>query len=695
MWPLFQRHASHRNRQRGSVLVNAAIALSLIVITLVGTEIGYLFFLKREFQKSADLAALSGAQALTTSSCTEAAAAAISNASQNLPTGFQLSSGDVVCGRWDPSSIPGPKYFSAGVAPFNGVQISLQRTPAMLLTGISGGIQRQIQVQALAVKDEPSVVFSVGAKLVDVSPGGALTSILKIAGVNIDNACVGCYTGLVTANISAGDLLTALGIPVSADLTVGGLNALLAAKKVSVGQLVNVIATLANQSGLLAANAQLLGALVNAGINVDSLLVQVGTDPAATDGTRGLFTVIKAPTSSAALNTQINAFDLLKTALSVGTSQHAVTLNQQLGALGLNVEARVIEPASIGIGGVGTTAYNSQIRVFASINTNTSIVGGILGALATQITLPISIDVGNSLGTVTNIDCNSTPTKATIKVDAPLLSACIGQISSTALWSKSNVCQTDLQPMSLVKILGVDLLAGKASLPLLLNSTSVVLSPGDTVTTGGNPLAIGTTVSTLLSDLLKLLLGNPGTSNGTGTPAIRPTTPAIAATLANHYIPTTTGASMNQSAVDAVQAALTADGLTWNRPLLGILSQPMPSEWAGNLAGCKTSFTVYQTSCVRSALVDSLQTANQNGLLTGILSGLVQLISGLLGVGSSDSGTPLLAGLLGPLVNLLQPVLDVVGNFVSNLLQSLLGLQLGQTDVHLNSISCRNAKLVY
>ncbi|WP_285413419.1 TadG family pilus assembly protein [Variovorax sp. efr-133-TYG-130] len=694
MWPLFQRSASHRNRQRGSVLVNAAIALSLIIITLVGTEIGYLFFLKREFQKSADLAALSGAQALTTSSCAEATTAAISNASQNLPTGFQLNSADVVCGRWDPSSIPGPKYFSAGVAPFNGVQISLQRTPPMLLTGISGGIQRQIQVQALAAKDEPSVVFSVGAKLADVSSGGALTSILKIAGVNVDNACVGCYTGLVTANISAGDLLSALGIPVSADLTVGGLNALLAAKKVSIGQLVNVIATLANQSGLLTANAQLLGALANAGINVDSLLVQVGTDSAATDGARGLFTVIKAPTTSAALNTQINAFDLLKTALSVGTSQHAVTLNQQVGALGLNVEARVIEPASIGIGGVGTTAYNSQVRVFASINTNTSIVGGILSTLATQITLPISIDIGNSLGTVTNIDCSSTPTKATIKVDAPLLSACIGQISSTALWSKSNVCQTDLQPMSLVRILGVDLLAGKAYLPALPNSSTVVLSPGDTVTTGGNPLVIGTTVSALLSDLLKLLLGNGG--SGSGTPATRPTTPAIAATLASHYIPTTVGASMNQSAVDAVQTALTADGLTWNRPtLLGILSQSMPSEWAGKVASCKTSFSSYQTSCVRSTLVDSLQTANQSGLLTGILSSLVQLVSGLLGVGASDGGTPLLAGLLGPLVNLLQPALDVVGKFVSDLLQMLLGLQLGQTDVHLNSISCRNSKLVY
>ena len=35
-------------RQVGSVVINAAIALALIVITLIGTELGYLFFLKRE-----------------------------------------------------------------------------------------------------------------------------------------------------------------------------------------------------------------------------------------------------------------------------------------------------------------------------------------------------------------------------------------------------------------------------------------------------------------------------------------------------------------------------------------------------------------------------------------------------------------------------------------------------------------------
>lgn len=694
MWPSFQSLTSRRNRQRGSILVNTAIALSLVVITLIGTELGYLFFLKREFQKTADLAALAGAQALTSTTCGPAATAATANATLNFPVGFQLNSADVVCGRWDPSSIPGPKYFIAGLTPFNGVQISLQRTPPILLAGITGGIQRQIKVEALAVKDEPTAVFSVGSKLVDISPGGALTAVLQLAGVNVNQVCVGCYTGLATANINSGDLLHALGIPVSADLTVGGLNSLLAAKKVSIGKLVEVIATLAGQSGVAAANVALLNALVAAGINVNDLLVQVGTDPAATDGTRGLFTVIQAPTSSAALSAQINAFDLLKTAIGVGTSGHALTLGPTIiNALGLNVEARVIEPPSIGIGGVGTTAYNSQIRVHAVVNTNSSALGGILGALATEINLPISIDISNSLGTLTNIDCSSTPTKATIAVSSPILSACIGQVSSAALWSKSDACKTDLQPMSLVKILGVDLLAGKAYIPALPNNSTVTLSPGQTVTTGGNPLDIGATVSNLLNELLKLLLGNSGGTNG--TPATRPTTPAIAATLASYYIPTTTATNMSQAAVDAVQTKLTADGLTWNRPLLGILSQSMPTEWASNIGSCKATFTTYQTSCVRNTLINSLQTPNQNGLLTGLLGGLVQLITGLLGVGAADGGTPLLAGLLGPLVSLLQPVLDAIGNFVSDILKNLLGLQLGLTDVHLSSISCRNSKLVY
>ena len=76
---------SRRKRIGGSVLINTAIAMSLIVITLLGTQLGYLFFIKRELQKTADLAALSGAQSLQPFLCTDAKAAAVTNAAQNMP----------------------------------------------------------------------------------------------------------------------------------------------------------------------------------------------------------------------------------------------------------------------------------------------------------------------------------------------------------------------------------------------------------------------------------------------------------------------------------------------------------------------------------------------------------------------------------------------------------------------------------
>src|SRR4051812_44581307 len=97
--------ASRRRGARGSIIVNTAIALSLIVITLIGTEIGYMYFMKREFQKTADLAALAGAQQIR-NGCTAASAAAQSNAngasvsdsSRNMPLGFSLAAGEVQCG---------------------------------------------------------------------------------------------------------------------------------------------------------------------------------------------------------------------------------------------------------------------------------------------------------------------------------------------------------------------------------------------------------------------------------------------------------------------------------------------------------------------------------------------------------------------------------------------------------------------
>lgn len=61
-------------RQRGSVLIAAAAAMLVSVTLLASADLGYLFLHEAELQKTADLAALAGAQQLERDSCVAAAA---------------------------------------------------------------------------------------------------------------------------------------------------------------------------------------------------------------------------------------------------------------------------------------------------------------------------------------------------------------------------------------------------------------------------------------------------------------------------------------------------------------------------------------------------------------------------------------------------------------------------------------------
>lgn len=674
---------------RGSVVLNAVIALSLVLIVLIGTELGYLFYMKRELQKAVDLAALAGTQTLKGSNCAVAQSAASASAAQNLP--FMAPSQYVLtatCGTWDPTAAAlKPTYFSSGGSKINSLYVKIVGTPSLIFPSLPGNAARTIVVEAYAAKDAPLAAFSVGSKLIDINPNAPLISVLKFVGADISGTCIGCYTGLAGVKITPGGLLAELGIPVTTDLTVASLNALLVAKKVTLGKLLDAIATVAGQSGLIKVNANLVDSLVAAGIDVDSLLVRLGTE--ATSDVRGLFAQITAPTSGSALDVKVDALNLLTTAVGIGTNNHAVELATGINLLGLtlSVQARIIEPPSVGIGGEGTKAYNSQVRAYVALKTKEGeLLGDLLGALGTKIDLPIAIDVVNALGTLGPMNCDTTPPQATINVDAPILNACIGRIDPAMLWSKADVCSTGLSDMSLVKILGIDLLYGKAYLPALPNSGSVTLKVGETKSTAANPLSIGDT----LSSLLKLLLGGSLTGRP-AVPADRAANAAIAASLADYYLAKT-------NKVSVLRGLLEADHLTWSRPVLLLLSTTMPQEWeakvntASFLGGCGGSLS---GTCAKNELVKSLQTPNQDGIVSGLLKGLIDLVTGVLGLNPDAGGTPLLSAVLGPLIELLKPILNTVGGLVSNLLSNTLGLELGRTDVSLQSMSCQNAKLVY
>ncbi|REM67362.1 hypothetical protein DSI38_11475, partial [Mycobacterium tuberculosis] len=138
------------------------------------------------------------------------------------------------------------------------------------------------------------------------------------------------------------------------------LNTLLAGRSVALGDLLNAIVTVAGQNSLLASNIALLQA-IQAKLGLTNLMVQLGS---LANGPSGLFAQIISPggTGASALNVGVSALDLLYTSIGVATANHAIdvsSLNINLLSLAqVSVKAGVIQPPSIGIGGIGAKAYN-------------------------------------------------------------------------------------------------------------------------------------------------------------------------------------------------------------------------------------------------------------------------------------------------------------------------------------------------
>lgn len=694
--------------QRGSILIATAGALLVSVVLLASADLGYLFYAKRELQKVADLSALAGAQLIDKLNCAPAIAAAIGNANLNLSKlslSISSATNPVVCGRWDPAINPSNttvakeeapsekyngvavrKYFGtpSGSNEYNAVKVAFtQSVPTFF--GFLGS--RAISVEAIAMRDAPLATFSVGSTLSTINTAGTpLGSVLNLVGAGINASSLVGYNGLAQVKISPSGLLQALGIPVSADLGVGELNTLLAARQVELGALLNAIVTLGGQGSLLASNLSIVNGVKTA-LGVDALNVQLGS----TSTVGGLFAVINAPgaTTSSALNAQVSALDLITSAIGVAASQRAIATDINVSnILGITATAKlgIVEPPSIGIGGIGTKAYTAQVRLYSHVTTTGGgLVSGLLSLLGTTIDLPIVIDVVSSMGTLADMNCGASPPAATINVDASLLKACIGKVNESTIFSTVDACGTGLQDQTFAKVLDINLLAGQVHVnPLSTPTVPVTLNVGQVKSTGQNPLAIGDTVSSLINQLLALVLAQPSGS-GTGG-SLGSLSAGAAAQVADKYL------NLYNYNPGSVASRMISDGATWGRPcLIGLLTCAMPDVWKGQVTPLIGSCN---NTCKRDALISSLQTAASGGLVSSLLGGVGDLVTSLLG-GSSATPQNLLQTILKPVIELLKPILNAVGSTLSNLLLTRLGIDLGVTDVKLMSLSCNNSRLVY
>ncbi|KRF02114.1 hypothetical protein ASG87_11570 [Frateuria sp. Soil773] len=683
-----------------------SIAMILMLVGLVAmlglVEVGYFYWAKRDTQKVADLAALAGAQRLQDCAPDNADnAAARGNATVDNGFGGTLA---IACGDWNPANAA-TDHFAAVAAggSVNAVKVTASVSAVPFL--------HQMGTQSLTVKSEavasgapPIAAFSVGTTLVDYDGSSTLGQLLKSVGIPLEGTSLVGYEGLANVKITPAGLLKQLGVEVPSDISVGDLNTLLASQlhARALIDVLDAIVTVAGQQDLANANTSLLNTLT-AQLNLTLQKVTLG-------GPGGLFATIVAPdgAAQAALNAQVDALQLLATAIGVGTGQHAISANIDtppaglpFGLLKVIAKTRVIEPPSIGIGGIGTSAYTAQVRTFLHIIADTSGVPLIGGLIKLKLDLPVALDLVDAKGTLTDLctasDDDGHPL-ATIQVESSVLKMCVGNFDESQVFSTAHGCDgipgASSNKMLLdAQIAGLDLISLNTHLATQAlpanGSDSLYVGQTKVIPANGNQLEIGTTVNNLVTALTAALIANPQTQPP-GNPS--QTANQTAQDLWNSTDAGLGNLARTQQALNKIKAASQGlQGLLGNvtGDVLALLGNTLQLNVQG-LLGSVGNLLGGVTGALSGVL-------NNLGCTLGSKDSCINVISGAITAsGGSGSNSGAFVNLLGFILQALKPALDGVGsNILTPILQNGLGLKLGLTDVHLQSLQCHRVQLVY
>lgn len=723
-------------RQTGAIAVMAAVMMTTLLMFLaVVVDTGRLYLEKRSLQKNADLAAMETALRY----CRDQGM----QLNTNTNGGDSLHDAlDQVLARNEAFGLTGfinPAFDDEG--DISEQEIENNRVTVLLRKEVYSSIFErllnpkkaniQLSASATATACEPIAAFSVGTRLASLGSESVVGNVLKGVGLDVEIPGLVDYNGLAGITITPEGLLGALGIPVSADLGVGGLNDLLVAKKVSLAEILDATVELAGKNDLLNLNASLLSTLSSA-LGITNPDIQLGSDNIS----NGLFAAITSPAESA-LNIGIDALGLISTAIGVATSNRAVDIGLDLlpgglGALaGADITAKVgvIEPPSIGIGGVGTTAYSAQTRVFTHIKLNSDdLLGGALGGLlgnllgtSVEVDIPLVIDLASAKGEVMDL-CTAplkeqnTPTCpagedcADIAVNAQIAKICVGDIDPNNIFSTGDSCDVGLAPQKLfeIELLGSSLIELQPNPPLTLEPLETTgrddLAVQQMMVVDGN-LDIGTTVNNLTDALLAGLLAqtldtSPPMGNSEREDIAEEIWKEVNGNSCEEGFLNSSGRTCRKQKLEAAEGLIedTSNGLTGFigdallNPVLGLLGSVLTVD-LGGILGSVGDLVGGLLEGVGDLLGGLLigNPCTGGGLFGGFgsNSGCVSELADALEAPSGQSQSNALVFLTGLLLETLKPVLDAIGNnLLIPILDDTLGLQLGQTEVNLLGLSC-------
>lgn len=427
-----KRPTAYKNAQlqRGSIVIHVAIFFFLAGILFIGSELGYLFYLKRDFQKAADLAALAGAQNLYSNNCSAAISAAKSNANdepnRNMPVGFQLFDADITCGGWSSADNTNIDHFNAAAVEKNAIKVTLSRTPAPLFSFFTAS--RTISVQAIAARMSPRAALTIRSTLlaVDSTKSPLLNAVFgSLLGGSV-NLSAGGWDGLVKTQINLLSYLDRLAI----NLGVGA------------GQYNQLLMTDASVNNLLQAAIDVMrqnGGTAQATLDAIAGLLSLQTSiPTATPLVKlGDLLQIQNGTSAAGLDLNLQAFQLLQAIVQAANGKNALAADVPLsipGIVTVSVKLKVIEPPQISAvgnpelaklapdGPNGIFVRTAQVRALITADLpGLSVITNLLNTV-TNLLAPVTSLLNNVLSlNLQNILCLScTQTRAVLAPDNPV-----------------------------------------------------------------------------------------------------------------------------------------------------------------------------------------------------------------------------------------------------------------------------------
>lgn len=431
--------APSRRAQGGAVSVLAALTLGLVVtVAALALDIGHMFWVKRDMQKAADLAALSAA--------TDLANALPIAQRVALANGFDYQDADsqsslmAAVGYYDFNA---QTQFTqkADIAQANAVQVTLNRTTKYFF--LPGEYQAP-PATAVAMR-QPTAGFSLGSYIARLSTTDnlLLNAVLgSLEGGSVNLSAVD-YQGLAGANVSLLGLKTALGLATIDDL----LNASL-----SLEDLFDAAVSALNSKGDAASvtAAGILGSL------------RGSVSPSLPSLKVGDLLKVDAGNAEAAAAAQVNVLQLATVAAQIANANSSgspvtvpVGLNIPLIASTQLAVAMVDRPAiAIGpakkddTGAWVTRAHGGQLRARLQFALLQLVAGGV-------VNLQIYIEGGAADAALTGIQCQMPldSSVVTIQTQPQTLAAYIGQVSDAAMQNRSS--PVTVAPATLLNVLGL------------------------------------------------------------------------------------------------------------------------------------------------------------------------------------------------------------------------------------------------